>query len=301
VIPARTVSTDLAFQGPTLFGAAPTRAVVRPARDGGLRVRRTDLPGQPVLPADVALVDNSARASHNRRTVLRAGQASASTTEHLLSALWAAGVTDALIDLQPLSPPDPPPPIDAEVPMGDGSALVFARALVGHVVALPREAPPIAPVAPVLASDAGATIRLDPPAQGQAHRLIIRYDLAFDPAQGLPAQHAAFTIDWHDAHATLHAYVQEVAPARTFCTIAEREHFLAHGLFTHVAAGTVHVLADAHAPERLHNEAARHKVLDIIGDLALTGAGRPLVGTLTATRSGHTLNHRLAALLRPAD
>jgi beta-hydroxyacyl-ACP dehydratase FabZ len=93
-------------------------------------------------------------------------------------------------------------------------------------------------------------------------------------------------------------FAREIAPARTFVTVAEAEMLRSRGLGTHLQAGDVLVL-DQGGPVgteyRFPNECVRHKVLDLIGDLYLLGC--PIKGKIVAYKSGHSLNHALVRKL----
>ncbi|MBY0456124.1 MAG: UDP-3-O-acyl-N-acetylglucosamine deacetylase, partial [Gemmataceae bacterium] len=93
-------------------------------------------------------------------------------------------------------------------------------------------------------------------------------------------------------------YVREVAPARTFATLAEALQMQQAGMFSHLREGDTLVIGPdgpLGGPYRLPEEPARHKLLDLLGDLSL--AGRPIIGRVVANQSGHAMNHELAAAL----
>lgn len=200
----------------------------------------------------------------------------AATVEHALSAcaglhLW--GVTLALEG-------------GPELPILDGSALPFLHALRPHLA-------PAAAVTPITLSEplevrAGdAFIRAEP-----FDSIDYTYSLDYGPASPLPPQHAAWRGDPDD-------YAINIAPARTFSLRAEAHAARAAGLFTHLSPRDMLVIADDGSPIdnawRLPDEPARHKLLDLIGDLALLG--RPLHARVHAHRAGHALTHRLCALV----
>lgn len=200
------------------------------------------------------------------------------TVEHLLSALAGLGVHDAAVEL------DGP-----EVPIFDGSAEAFVRAIreagvrhhpLGspvHEITLQRE---------VVVRDerSGASVRATPRAAPGASW---SYTLSYGAGSPIPAQTARFEPGQD--------YAAIVAPARTFCLDTEARAMQALGLFTHLSTRDMLVLDARGEPIdnalRFPDEPARHKLLDLIGDLALLGA--PLRADVTADRSGHALTHAL--------
>lgn len=277
-------------RGVALFTGAPSTLRVLPAESGaGIAFRRADAPDAPRIPAAVDRV-----VAEPRRTVLSPNPAERAATarlgvqtvEHVLSALAAAGITDALIEA------DAP-----EAPIGDGSALPFIEAINrAGVRALPGEIGPIAVRDVVTVEDgAGGRIVATPRA---AAGLELVYHIDYGPGAPIPPH----TARWFcPAGGDAAAYTRDIAPARTFSTLAEATAMRAMGLFAHLSPRDMLVVGP-HGPVenayRFPDEPARHKLLDMLGDLAL--AGRPIRGRVEAWRSGHALNHdmarRLAAL-----
>lgn len=295
----RTLAQPVRLTGTGLFTPVPCTVTIHPAPPGsGITLRRTDLPDQPLIRADARHVFTplpEAARDAARHTVLNPapGKAGVHTVEHLLSALWGLGITDAHADIN-----------GPEVPMLDASALPFARALreaglSSPVAADARSAEPIVIEEPIELSDGhgpGAPRITAEPSSGPL--LELTYRLNYGPAAGpvLAPQQASFTLNWHCPDAD--AYMASVAPARTFCTQSEANAFRAAGYFAHLGPGDVLIAGPAGPIEttlRLPHEPAVHKLLDLLGDLAL--AGRPVFAKVTAYRSGHTLNHRLARAL----
>lgn len=285
----RTILQPVTIEGYGLFSALPSRLVIHPAdaSAGGITLRRTDLPDQPMIRATVDHV--SARP---RQTVLTAGGAGSPgihTVEHVLSALWALGVTDAHLDLY-----------GPEVPMADGSSRPFAEAILKAGV-VPIDGPAVSPIVvrrPLRVRDNGSWIEAVP---AEGPWLDAEYQLDYGPGAPMASQSFAFRVraDQPDVD----GYVREIAPARTFCTAQEAAAMRAAGMFNHLQPRDVLVIGPEGPIDtdyRLEREPARHKVLDLIGDLAL--AGRPIHGRVTAHRSGHSLNHAMAReLLANAD
>ena len=176
---------------------------------------------------------------------------SVGTVEHLLAALVACGVSD--IDIL----------IDAA-----------GVRLLGSDVRVLRIKEPIE------ISDGVKSIRITP-----ANRLSIKYKIDFDhPVIGRQSVHFDFH---HDS------FLRKIAPARTFGFFKDVEKMRAAGLARGGSVENAIVLDDRavmNGPLRFRDEFVRHKVLDLIGDLALVG--RPIVGEITAVRGGHALHSR---------
>lgn len=281
--PRATIAHDAPpIVGVGLFTARPSTLTFRPAPVGtGLCFRRTDLPGSPLIPALHTHV-----VPQDRRTVLVATPGDASspgvqTVEHVLSALVALGITDAFIDIAGI-----------EAPIADGSSQPFVDALLA--VGLQEFDQPIAP----LIITEPITLYFGP-SRVQALPLDVAateytYHLEYPPGSPIAPQSASITIPLDRSGSA--AYAADVAPARTFSTAQEAQAARQMGLFAHLTPRDMLVIGPDSPIEnsyRFPNEPARHKLLDLIGDLAL--AGRPIQGRIIATRTGHAQNHALAA------
>jgi UDP-3-O-acyl-N-acetylglucosamine deacetylase len=207
-----------------------------------------------------------------------------------MSALAAAGVTDVHVEI-----------FGAEVPMMDGSSLPWIEALREAGV---REQAGVdgARVMPIVVTrpvrvESGATWIEATPAP--SHGLEAEYRL--DYGQGAPIAPSTARFTLQHGGANLEEYAREIAPARTFATLDEALGLRKMGLFSHLREGDTLVIGPdgpVGTTYRVTNEPARHKVLDLIGDLAL--AGRPIVGRVVASQSGHALNQEMAAALLAA-
>jgi UDP-3-O-acyl-N-acetylglucosamine deacetylase len=206
------------------------------------------------------------------------------TVEHVLSACIGLGVWDAEIIIQ-----------GPELPIGDGSAAIFLEALRARTESGERHAPEPCVIASALRvqdpRDPQSWIEARPRAEpGCAYR----YELDYGPAMAdvLPSQSASIVLN---GESTAAEYAREVAPARTFSFEAEAQAMRAAGLFTGFSPRDLLVIGPQGPIDnawRFDNEPARHKLLDLIGDLALIGA--PIQGEIVAHRSGHALNHTMA-------
>jgi UDP-3-O-[3-hydroxymyristoyl] N-acetylglucosamine deacetylase len=269
----KTINAVVGITGIGLHSGIYTRLELHPAEPGsGITFVRKDLNGLriPALQACTTALDYA--------TTVGRDDVSVGTVEHLLSSLVACGITDidVLID-------------GPEVPIVDGSALPFVHLIdAAGVRTLDRQVPVLRIDQPIEVVDGDKSIRIVP-----SSRLVLRYKIDFaHPAIG--KQHFHFDFN-HDS------FVRKIAPARTFGFLREVEKLRAAGL---ARGGTVEnciVLDDRgvmNGPLRFRDEFVRHKVLDLLGDLALVG--RPIVGEISANRGGHALHSRFVARILEA-
>lgn len=271
----RTLKNQVELSGVGLHSGKASRLVVKPAEAGaGISFVRVDLEGEPEV--RVAAPNLKAR---ERRSGLQNGVAEVYTVEHLLAALWALGIDNAEIHID-----------GEEVPGMDGSAREFVQSLRGAGV-VEQKAPrkTYAVKDPIYVREGNSTI-VALPGNG---RLSLEYH--FDhlaPGAKLPTrQTVMFELD-------ADAFEKEIAQARTFVFEHEVEKLVAAGLgkgANHVNTLVVTANGVRENELRYDDELARHKVLDLIGDLATTGVD--LDAHVIATRSGHSLNMKLVQLL----
>ncbi|MFH0983438.1 MAG: UDP-3-O-acyl-N-acetylglucosamine deacetylase, partial [Planctomycetota bacterium] len=275
--PQRTINTSVELEGRGLFTGRRTILRCRPAPpDSGITFVRTDQP-QPVRIA--ALIDNVAKRA--RRTALRNGTVAIETVEHCLSACAGLGIDNLEIEL-----------LGDEVPSLDGSGLPFVEKLqAAGIVEQPAERRTyrIEEIARVV--DGDSELVALPPLDPQSERLEIVYDLDYGPGGPIGRQVCTVTVEPEE-------FVRQIAPARTFVLKREAELLLASGLGQHLTYEDILVFGDEGPIQnrlRFADECCRHKILDLIGDLALFG--RPLAGRIHARKSGHALNHALVRAL----
>ena len=209
----------------------------------------------------------------DRATVVRAGASVVATVEHLLAACAALGLRDGVaVEVQ-----------GGEVPLLDGASSSFARALAA--LGLPPSPPPLTVVRDetITHFESRYTFRRGPTTH-------VSVTLSFDDPRLAPD--ASWAGDRHD-------FVSRIAGARTFAFAHEVAALVRAGQASHVDPGSVVVLAPdavlaSGAPFRA-DEPARHKLLDLIGDLFLHGG--PPLGSVHAFRPGHRATH---AVLRHA-
>ncbi|MDR3129599.1 MAG: bifunctional UDP-3-O-[3-hydroxymyristoyl] N-acetylglucosamine deacetylase/3-hydroxyacyl-ACP dehydratase [Tannerellaceae bacterium] len=295
----RTLGSIFSLRGKGLHSGMEMNITFLPAPEGhGYKVRRIDLPECPVIDA---LAENVG--STPRGTVLqKGGDVQVSTVEHAMAALYAAGIDNCLIEV------DGP-----EFPILDGSAKPFFEGIRKVGVAEQEAMQDIYVVkqrVEVHDTSSGSSLVLLPDDKFSIHVLI-----SFD-SPILGNQFA--TLD------NLEDFETEVATSRTFVFVREVEDLLQNNLIKggdldnaiiiydkKVHQDHLNALADAvgvphrdmtclgyvsNKPLRFDNEPARHKLIDVIGDLALIG--KPIVGRVIATRPGHKINNLLARTLR---
>lgn len=261
-----------AFLGPGLFTGIDARIEVGPP-GRRLTIRR----GITAAPIDISLVNPApvlpglpAGFPIRNTTLQLAAGASVATVEHVVSAAAGLGQWGATLHV------DGP-----EVPIDDGSALAFTTMLAG---AGSGDVEPLVPREEVTVTEGAASIVILP---RRERGLRFTYRLDYGPKSPLKPQEATWEGDAAE-------YAAEVAPARTFSLSQEVAFARRAGLFQRFTPRQLLVIGDDGEPIenawRLANEAARHKLLDLIGDLALLG--RPLQADVIATRSGHSLAHR---------
>lgn len=275
----RTIKTPVCLTGVGVHTGNKTRLVFTPAApDTGVKFVRTDLPGAPAVPALACNVSDVRRGT----TISRDG-AEVHTVEHVLAAIRGCGLDNVVVELDANEPP-----------VGDGSAIAYVRMIrsagIKEQDASRRE---LALTEPVWVAKDNAAIAVIP-----APQFRISYTMDFMHPT-LPAQFVSFLLNEE-------TFEREIAPGRTFCFYHEIEYLVAQGLIKGGSLENAVIIGDGviYSKERLRfpDEFARHKVLDIIGDLCLVG--RHLRAHVIAMRSGHALNVEIArklASLVPRD
>jgi UDP-3-O-[3-hydroxymyristoyl] N-acetylglucosamine deacetylase/3-hydroxyacyl-[acyl-carrier-protein] dehydratase len=285
-----TLKEAISFEGVGLHTGEPSRVVVQPAPENtGIVFVREDFSTSVEIPAQVDYVVDLMRS-----TTLGMGEVRIHTVEHLLAALVGMGVSNARISVW-----------GPEVPILDGSAKPFVEAI-ERVGLHPQKAEQQYYVIeePVHYQDKQRGIDIAAlPFDGFRATVMVDYN-----SQVLGMQLATL-VRWED-------FPTEVAPARTFCLLYELEELYHRGLIKGGTLDNAIVIVDRHytqeelqrigglfgypdvemvpegvlnnTPLRFENEPARHKLLDLIGDLALLGA--PLKGQIIAMRPGHAAN-----------
>jgi UDP-3-O-[3-hydroxymyristoyl] N-acetylglucosamine deacetylase len=261
-----TLRTPVRFDGVGLHTGAQAFVEVRPATpDTGLAF----VLGSTRVPATAEFVVDTSRA-----TVLGRDGVTISTTEHLLSALFAMGVSNAEIVVT-----------GPEIPVRDGSSAEFAAAIAAAGIESQKAARATLRVeSPVVVRDADKVVAILP-----ADEFRVRFVADFPAPVGTQYYYGGV-----DAQ----TYEREIAAARTFGYLHEVEALRARGLALGGSLDNAIVFAPdgPMQPLRWPNEVVRHKVLDLIGDFALLGAW-PLC-EVVAIKSGHALHAQATRELR---
>lgn len=267
----QTLRNTIAFEGVGIHTGQRARVTVQPAEADTGRVFRV---GHVTIPGRVEYVVDTRRC-----TTLGKDSVSVSTVEHLLSALHAYGIDNALIEV------DGP-----EIPILDGSALSFAQAFAEVGTMGQGATPRVLALTSPLAWELGGTGVNATPADEFMVEVITEFD---DWPEGAACVRAVVEPD------TAADYQVSIAPARTFAFRREVEQLLAAGLALGGSLDNALVItppATFSTPLRLPSEWCAHKLLDVIGDLALLDARLQM--NLTITRPGHHANTRFADVLR---
>jgi len=270
----QTLAGPVTLHGPGLFHGIDAHLNLLPAdADHGIVFCRTDLPQSPTVPARHDYVINAPR-----RTVL--GQASTplvETIEHVMAALTALGVDNCRLEI------DAP-----EVPSFDGSSRVFCDAILD--TGLQHLSTPINPYQVTHTNaqqgSGGQMLVMRP---YMKPLMAVTWQLDYGARAVIPAQVCSIEV-------TPETFVRDIASARTFVLESEITQLKSMGFGKHLTDRDLLVCGDDgrwNNPLRWQDECVRHKILDCIGDLALSGV--PIEGHIRAARSGHKLNHQLAA------
>jgi len=280
--PQRTIANEVRLSGKGLFSGQEVQVTFRPAQVGtGVVFVRTDLAEPVWIP-----VDTDHLAERDRRTALMNGAVSIETPEHCLAAVHALGIDNVVVELD-----------GVELPGFDGSSEDYFKALTkAGVVEQEAEQRPLVLQDAVNITEGDKAIYALPFGQDGLH---ITYELDYTEHTGVGRQ-------VYSCHVTAEHFERHLARARTFVLEAEARQMQAAGIGTHLTPKDVLVI-DSDGPiknsYRYPDECARHKVIDLIGDLMLVG--RPVSGRIVAYKSGHALNQqlarRLAELARQAD
>lgn len=264
--PQRTIRRPVAVDGVGYWSGCRNRVELRPAPAGaGVTFVRRDLDPAVRIPARLAH-----RLDATNRTNLAVGSASVEMVEHVLSALAGLGVDCCEVSVEA-----------AELPGLDGSSHAFVEAIdsVGvEDVGAPCD--PIVVSDGFRVEDGRGWVEVSPPVFAG---LSVEYLLDYGDGP-IGRQRCAVDV-------TPNAYRAELARARTFLGVEDADRLRASGRGLHVAIGDLLVFGpDGPVGNSLRwpDECARHKALDVVGDLAL--AGRPIHASVRASRSGHRLN-----------
>jgi UDP-3-O-[3-hydroxymyristoyl] N-acetylglucosamine deacetylase/3-hydroxyacyl-[acyl-carrier-protein] dehydratase len=263
----QTLRRPVSFSGIGLHSGNRVNMTFQPAPGNtGIRFRRIDLDGKPELDGRVDNVVDT-----NRSTTLGKGALKIHTVEHIMAAMAGCGVDNAIVE------------IDAnEPPIADGSAREYVKMIdSAGVTPQPEMREPYRVTEPIQIRAGDATMSIFPD-----DKLRITCTSADD--QGLFTQ-------YYSSEITPDSWRKELAPARTFCFFEEIEFLYKNGLIRGGSLENAVVIRDdavlTNEPLRFPEEFVRHKILDILGDLALLG--RPVLGHIVAVKPSHQSNAEL--------
>lgn len=296
----QTLKKSYSFEGKGLHTGRYAKMTISPApTDTGIRFRRTDLGDEAYVDALAENVSNTARS-----TTISSGDVSVMTIEHILSSLTGMGLDNAMIDID-----------NVEVPILDGSAKPYIDAIWKDGFFLqdkPRHYIELKETVEIFNPEKGSFVRIEP-AEEFSYNIKIDFN-----SKVLGVQRA----QWDPSV----VYAEQIGICRTFVFFHEIEYLFNNGL---VKGGDVdnaiviveHPVTDEQVGRlaslfgipalqvkdngylnnlelRFENECARHKLLDLIGDLRLCGGF--LKAKVTAEKSGHGINTTAAKALRKA-
>ncbi|MDI9603913.1 MAG: bifunctional UDP-3-O-[3-hydroxymyristoyl] N-acetylglucosamine deacetylase/3-hydroxyacyl-ACP dehydratase [Bacteroidota bacterium] len=294
----RTIQECFTLRGIGLHTGFDIEVTFNPAPvDHGVKIKRIDLEDKPVIDALAENVVNT-----QRGTVVGKNNVTVSTIEHALSALYALGIDNCLIEVN-----------SAEFPILDGSAIEYVKAV--RKVGIKEQAKDkdfyvVRKKMEVTDPETGSKLTLLPDTD-----FCINSFIEFD-SRIIPNQSATME--------SVTDYETEIAPARTFVFVREIQQLRKAGLIKGGNLDNAIVIYERQLPQEeldeiadavnvprhdanelgylnnreleFPNEPARHKLLDIIGDMALVG--KPIKGRVIAVRPGHKINNQLARLIR---
>ena len=272
-ITQKTLAKCVTIKGNALHTGQTTTLTIKPADPNtGLMFRRVDLPDKPFLAASAAHVQAVERA-----TTLADGSVVVHTVEHLLSALTGMGVDNAIIEMD-----------SSEPPIGDGSAKPYVELIKSAGLEDQKVPCPVWQIREPVQVEAknGSTIVIMPAKE-------FRVSVTAVGPQGRVTQ-------YFDSVITPESYEKELGDARTFCFYEDIKPLLDKGL---IQGGTLDNAIVIKGDKficagglRHGNECARHKAMDLIGDLILNG--RRILGHVIAIMPGHGINTQMAAKLQ---
>ncbi len=272
----QTLKQAVSFTGIGLHSGNPVNMTFLPApKNTGVCFRRVDLDGKPDIPA---IVDNIV--DTNRSTTLGKGNIRLHTVEHIMATFHGCGVDNAIVELDSNEPP-----------IADGSSRQYLKMIEEAGLEAQAEQREYFKVAEPFEFQSGETsmsvfphdkLKITCTSAGGSGRMTEFFEVEISPD----------------------SWANELAHARTFCFFEEIEHLYTNGLIRGGSLENAVVIRDdailTNEPLRYNEEFVRHKMLDILGDIALLG--KPLLAHISAVRPSHSANaeltRRLSALMR---
>lgn len=293
-----TLKDAVTISGVGLHSGIPVNLTLKPAEENhGYRFKRIDLPGSPVIPADCDLVTDTSRG-----TTLSLGDAKVSTVEHVLAALVGTEVDNVLIEVNA-----------AEMPIMDGSSRPFVDKILEVGIVEQDKPKNYFEVTDNIyyRKDSSGIEMVAMPLDDYRLTVMVDYN---SPVLG--SQHASIS--------GLGDFAEHISDSRTFCFLHELEMLLENDLIKGGDLNNAIVIVDRviennemehlaklfnkpvvevrkegilnNVELRYQNEPARHKLLDMVGDLALVG--QPLKAHVMAARPGHAANVEFAKKIK---
>jgi UDP-3-O-[3-hydroxymyristoyl] N-acetylglucosamine deacetylase len=264
----RTLQRPVSLSGLGMHSGEQCTLTIKPSSRGAILFRRLDLGG-----LEIEVDPRRIEALNCSSLVFALGRIL--TLEHLLAVLYVLGLDSADIELR-----------GEEIPILDGSAAPIAQAILeAGVQPVAQAVSPVRIIKPYKVEDKGASLSFSPDPDFRvsyaidfSHPLIGRQEISFRLTKGI--------------------FLKEIAPARTFGFLKDVAELRNRGLARGGSLDNAVVLDEEKAvsgPLRFEDEFVRHKVLDLIGDLALFG--HPLFGHFRAERAGHRLHHQAVLFL----
>jgi UDP-3-O-[3-hydroxymyristoyl] N-acetylglucosamine deacetylase/3-hydroxyacyl-[acyl-carrier-protein] dehydratase len=268
VLNQQTLNRSASFSGIGLHSGNRVNMTILPApANSGVRFRRVDLDGKPEIEARVENVSET-----NRSTTLAKGNVKVHTVEHVLAALAGYGIDNAVIELDANEPP-----------IADGSSREFCKIIqAAGILPQPEKREYFTPTEPIELHLGETVMTLFPDEQ---------FKITCTSAD----KRNRFT-QFYSTAVTPKTWEMELAHARTFCFYEEIEFLFKNGLIKGGSLENAVIIRDdavlTTEPLRYPEEFVRHKMLDIVGDLALIG--KPIRGHVIAVRPSHAGNCELA-------
>lgn len=268
----QTLAKSASLTGTSLHTGEKVTLKLQPAPvDSGIKFKRRDLQDEPTIDARIENLKTVERA-----TTIGEGAMRVHTVEHILSALTAMGVDNAVIEMDANEPP-----------IGDGSARSYAE-LIRKAGVVAQESPPriFAPREPISIETKGGSL------------LVVLPDEKFRISCTQVGPDGRFT-QFYSTEITPAIYERELAPARTFVFYEDVQPLMDKNLIKGGSLENAIVIRGesvlSKEPLRFPDEFVRHKILDIVGDLALCGFR--IRGHVIAVKPGHGPNAELARAL----
>lgn len=264
----KSIAGEVSIRGVGVHTGQETTITFKPGpADSGIRFVRADLPNREEIQV---IADNAVLEESLFLTQLGSGRSEIKTVEHVLAACTGLGIDNIILELS-----------SSEPPICDGSALPFVEAIKkAGIVTLDRPKQFIEVTEPIWLYENGLELAIIP-----SPRLEITYKIDYDhPAVGIRS--ASFLINEK-------TFVEKIAPARTFCFLKDVDILRQQGKIKGGSLDNAIVIGEhdfLNEELRFDDEIVRHKILDVMGDLALLG--KPIKGHVIAVRSGHAFNIR---------